>query len=376
MAYSSIVVSFRRVGFFTVGGALLASVLAASCTPSRPNGPDRDGKRIDDPRRDFRPTPWEPFSASVDVAPKHVIFDALCADMPARCKKECRDPSELAFATCALALRYGSDAPTLELAQRLLESHGAVAGVETRRTVDAGYLGRLRIAPAPPTGRYRRHLASVVESLRDVEDTFAALAPQAPKPMMFRTRPYALRFYRTESTSFPSAWAQNGVVGYNVEGPLHAEGADIGSVLFHEIFHLNDEGHDHWSAHALEGLYDSILARCDNREECLEPFAPDDVHVQGGTFYALDKKTNDVREYAADIALRWLREHRLVLRGDKFEEPPFRCKTPENAEAWKLVVDEFFGGVDLTPPCDAPSDDATGEGAPPSPPPPQTHRPT
>lgn len=332
-----------------VGILVGLSVMAVGC--SQPRGPSEGDSRIDDPRRDFRPTPWEPFSASIDVAPKHVVFDALCADMPARCRRECRDPSELAFATCALSLRYGGDRPTLDLARRLLESHGAVAGVETRRTLDAGHLGHLPIAPAPPTGPYRRHLASVVESLRDVEDAFAALAPRSPKPMMFRTRPYALRFYRTESRSFPSAWAQDGVVGYNVEGPLHQDGADIGAVLFHELFHLNDQGHGRWSEHVLEDVYAGILSRCGNDERCLEPFAPDDVRVDGGTYYAFDETTNDVREYAADLALRWLREHRALLRGDQLEDAPFRCKTPENAEAWRLVVDEFFGGVDLTPRC-------------------------
>lgn len=307
---------------------------------------------IDDPRRDFRPTPWEPFSAEVDVAPKHVVFDALCADMAGRCRQECSgDKTDLAFATCALSLRYSGDHRTFALAKKLLEDHGAVAGIETRSTLDAGYLGELPVAPAPPTGPNRRHLASVVASLRDVDETFAALAPQAPKPMLFRTRPYALRFYRTLEPSYPSAWAADGVVGYNVAGPLHGEGADIGAVLFHELFHLNDEGHDRWSERALEDIYDGILGRCDNEETCLEPYAPDDVHVDGGTFYALDERTNDVREYAADLALRWLREHRVILSGHTLEDPPFKCRTPENAEAWHLLVDEFFGGVDLTPAC-------------------------
>ena len=97
-------------------------------------------------------------------------------------------------------------------------------------------------------------------------------------------------------------------------------------------------------------VYRSV-SRCAGVESCLEPFAPDDVRLEGGTFYALDERTNDVREYAADLALRWLREHRAILSGKTLEDAPFHCKTPENAEAWKLVVDEFFGGVDLTPSC-------------------------
>jgi hypothetical protein len=357
------------------GLVVVSLISAVGC--SRAREPSEQGTPIDDPRRDFRPTPWEPFSVSVDVAPKHVVFDALCADMPSRCRKECREYSDLAFATCALSLRYGGDRTTLALARRLLESHGAVAGVETRRVLDAGYVGAQTIAPASPTGAYRRHLVSVVEGLGDVEDTFAALAKQAPQPMMFRTRPHALRFFRTLSKQFPSAWAKDGVVGYNVEGPLHGEDGDIGAVLFHELFHLNDQGHDRWSERVLDDLYTDILARCDNREDCLEPFAPDDVRVEGGTFYALDEKTNDVREYAADLALRWLREQRAILRGESLPDGPFRCKTPENAKAWKLVVDEFFGGVDLTPPCSQdPSGGAREEAAHRSPPLPRMRPPT
>jgi hypothetical protein len=30
---------------------------------------------------------------------------------------------------------------------------------------------------------------------------------------------------------------------------------------------------------------------------------------------------------------------------------PFKCGNPENAKAWALVVQEFFGGVDLIPAC-------------------------
>ena len=29
----------------------------------------------------------------------------------------------------------------------------------------------------------------------------------------------------------------------------------------------------------------------------------------------------------------------------------FKCGPPENARAWRLLVDEFFGGLDRTPAC-------------------------
>ena len=30
---------------------------------------------------------------------------------------------------------------------------------------------------------------------------------------------------------------------------------------------------------------------------------------------------------------------------------PFKCLTSENAEAWALIVERFFGGVDRLPAC-------------------------
>jgi hypothetical protein len=58
---------------------------------------------------------------------------------------------------------------------------------------------------------------------------------------------------------------------------------------------------------------------------------------------------NGVHEYAADLARRCYTEHRVV-RKEKGPRP-FKCGPELNARAWKLLVDEFFGGVDLVPPC-------------------------
>ena len=148
------------------GGGLLAATWT-----------ERRESRIDDPRRDFRPTPWEPFSASIDVAPKHVVFDALCTDMPALPSRVPRS-SELAFCHVrALSLRYGGD--RRRWSWRVASSSRTAGRRRRDGTLDAGHLGHLPIAPAPPTGPYRRHLASVVESLRDVEDAFAARSRRA-----------------------------------------------------------------------------------------------------------------------------------------------------------------------------------------------------
>jgi hypothetical protein len=57
-----------------------------------------------------------------------------------------------------------------------------------------------------------------------------------------------------------------------------------------------------------------------------------------------------VREYAAELALRYYRETRAILRKDK-PIAPFKCGPPENARAWTAFVAEFFAGVDLVPAC-------------------------
>jgi len=172
----------------------LALVSSVACHRSRVEAAAGEGA-VDDPRLDFRPTPWIPFSPAFDTPPRAVAFDALCADTVDHCRASCGTQSDsLSFAACALALRYGDDEASLELARTLFDSSGVVVGIETQPTVDAGYLGKLAISPAPPVGPYRHHLAWVVDSFRTVEATFSALVPQAPRPIMFRTRPHALRF--------------------------------------------------------------------------------------------------------------------------------------------------------------------------------------
>jgi hypothetical protein len=73
--------------------------------------------------------------------------------------------------------------------------------------------------------------------------------------------------------------------------------------------------------------------------------------VRGGTYYAFQPEDYDpVHEYGAELAIRWYREHRAITR--KLPKvAPFKCGPKENAEAWKLIVDEFFGGIDRVPAC-------------------------
>jgi hypothetical protein len=55
-------------------------------------------------------------------------------------------------------------------------------------------------------------------------------------------------------------------------------------------------------------------------------------------------------EYAAELALRYYREQRAVLRNLPTVKP-FKCGPPQNAQAWTAMRDEMFAGVDAVPPC-------------------------
>ncbi len=102
---------------------------------------------------------------------------------------------------------------------------------------------------------------------------------------------------------------------------------------------------------ALGAVFDSIVSRCHVAMGCLAPYAPTDTRVRGGTYYAFQPDNGEaVHEYAAELALRYYREERAVLRGER-PLAAFKCGPPENARAWHLLVDEFFGGLDRTPAC-------------------------
>ena len=91
------------------------------------------------------------------------------------------------------------------------------------------------------------------------------------------------------------------------------------------------------------------VERC-TRTACLAPYAPTGTLVRRGTYYAF-QPGNDVHEYAAEVAIRYYRENRAVIRGEPAIRPVFKCGPDENRHAWEALRDEFFGGVDLVPPC-------------------------
>lgn len=296
-----------------------------------------------DARFDFRPTAWEAFPPE-EAPKKHVVEDLLCAGS---CDRLCASLEPRDAARCALDLAYADDADARAIARDLFESTGVLAGLEnSRRDIDAAHLGSIAIEPVLPTAGYRQHLVWVRDAIVEIDHAFAVIARKAPRAMMFRTRPHGFRFFKTSERTYPSAYAIEGIVGYNVEGPLHDSAESVTATMLHEVFHLNDEGHGDWSGVVLAPIFQRIVERCGDDHDCLTPFAPADDVVDGGTYYPFDSRTRDVREYAAELALRWFREARSP------SAQPFKCMADENATAWRALVDEFFGGFDPSADCE------------------------
>lgn len=254
---------------------------------------------------------------------------------------------------CLLDLRFKGDRRAREIARDLYDHAGHVVGLAPEQQMDGGYRGMLHLVPEAPVGANVRHLAWVAAASRDFDDFLAGLAPAAPRPLRYRVRPLALRYFRSVNARTPSAYAYDWTVAYNVAGSLHVSADAVRETMFHEIFHLNDSAHDGWSTSALSSIYDAIVSRCGTKIACLRPYAPHDTVVRGGTYYAF-QPGNGVGEYAAELAVRYYREQRAALRKAPLgagTRSPFKCGPPENGRAWALFVDEFFGGADLVPTC-------------------------
>ena len=249
---------------------------------------------------------------------------------------------------CLIRARYAKDTAAAKLASGLFARSGTVAGVLPAQPFDGGYRGRLQLVPRLPVGQLRQHLAWTVSALDDFDAFFAKLGG-TPR---YRWQALDFRFFESVKRRTPSAFAVDWAVAYNVSGSLFGSEAGVRGTLFHEIFHLNDQAHGNWSHRALSPVYDRVVTLCGTKVKCLSSYTPDNIKVIGGTYYDF-QPGNGVGEYAADIAKRYFLEHRALQRGER-GPPPFKCGPPENARAWKLVVDEFFGGVDEVPACKTP----------------------
>jgi hypothetical protein len=280
----------------------------------------------------------------------------------------CKDGKRPARIRCLLVRRYARDTEAARLARAIYDRTGTVVGLEPARRMDGGWRGRLKLVPALLIGRHRRHLKRIAVGLRDIDGFFRGLGKHlarggrrgAGKPARIRYRwtALAIKAFRSVRRRTPSAYAWDWSVAYNVNGSLLGHQRGVRETLFHELFHLNDRQHRDWSDRVLVHLHRRIVQRCTRgrgrraklSKRCLKPYAPHRTTVRGGVYYAFHPESG-VGEYGAELAVRYFLEQRAVLGKRRRRPAPFKCRTPENARAWRLIAKEFFGGVDLVPAC-------------------------
>lgn len=261
------------------------------------------------------------------------------------------DAPECRTVECLLEDRYAADAKAKELALALFRDNGSVAGVGRDEVMDGGYRGKIHLVPQLPIGRYRKHVEWVTAAMKSIDAFFRVQLDNIDSPP-YRWRELAFRFVRSVGKHTPSAYATKWSITYNVEGSLLTSEAGVRETVFHELFHLNDEGHRDWSARHLARDYDAIVAKCGTKAACLAPYAPNDTMVRGGTYYAFQQNNGTaVHEYAAELAVRYYKEQAQMRAHGKLTRRAFKCGPAENARSWRALVDEFFAGRDLVPDC-------------------------
>lgn len=289
-----------------------------------------------------------------DAAPLVNVAEAqkilyLTAPAPAACGA---GPAK-ARIECLIGARYAADPAARDAALLYFRSTGGIAGVSPPEIYDGGYRGNIRFVPELPIGAYRKHLGWATDAARDIDTFFRTLEQSASAPLAYRWREVHLRFFRSVGRTTPSAFATDSefALAYNVSGSLHTSAAAVRETFFHELFHLNDWAHNDWSLRVIAPVISGIIARCGTSKACFTPYTPTDVSVGGGMYYAFQPGIQTGLEYAAELATRYYDEQTARIEGRALAKPPFKCATPENAQTWSLLVDEFMGGVDHVPPC-------------------------
>lgn len=296
------------------------------------------------------PDAGAPHAASEAPAPVAVPFawlepSELRARATAQCAATRGEPS------CVFAASFSGDAQARRAAEALWARHRIVATSAERHELDGGYRGVLELLPQLPEGKERAHLERVLDAFDRQARFFEQLEGRAGRERLrYRYRPDVVRFVRSREGTRPSAYASGWTVTYNVRGFLLQSAAGVDETMFHEVFHLNDAAHGRFSERALAPIFDRVVARCATKTPCLAPYSPGTTKVRNGTFYSF-QPGNGVGEYGAELSLRYYLETRAALAGAPLAAKPFKCGPRENGEAWRALVDEMFGGVDVTPSC-------------------------
>lgn len=354
--------------------ALLLAVLVAGCSPAAPPptggtvaaaAPESPPPSLPSPSPsppsppglppDPPAAPADPPLAGPPAVTAAAVLDVLYPDTPppagvvAACPVSQPDAARI---PCLLRARFEGHPEEGEIAAGLYARSGHILGVERAWVMDGGFRGTIQIVPELPVGRYRRQLDWITAAMDDLEAFFGGIGARAPRPLAYRWRALAFRFLRSVGRTTPSAYAEGWTVGWNVLGSLHRSGEKVRETLFHELFHLNDSAHGDWTRANLSGPFQQIVSRCGTNRACLQPWAPSQTTVRGGTYYAFQPDNGEgFHEYGAELALRWYREQRAVLRGERPTGRSFKCGPEPNGRVWNLLADEFFGGVDLVPGC-------------------------
>ncbi|HEY5925377.1 MAG TPA: hypothetical protein VIV11_27020 [Kofleriaceae bacterium] len=244
---------------------------------------------------------------------------------------------------------YKADAKAHAIALALYTDYGDVATVGAEEHMDGGYRGTIHLVPELPMNKYRKHLEWVASAMREFDAFFATF----DKPPSYRWKKLTFHFVRSVKKRTPSAYATGWSVTHNVNGSLLTSERGVRETYFHELFHLNDFDHGDWSSKTLAKDYKAIVKKCGTKTKCLDPYAPNTTKVKAtGTYYAFQPDNGDsVHEYAAELAVRYFREQTEIAATGKLTKRAFKCGPPENARAWQALVDEFFAGHDLVPPC-------------------------
>jgi hypothetical protein len=323
----------------TFAGALTLVLFAAGCSPDGAGGADGADDSVDVETAE---------SAVVSIIEvQNLLYPAMTP------------PSTCAVGTtsqrveCLIAARYASDPSARDVALSLYRESGGVPGVLPAERYDGGYRGIISLVPALPIAGYRPHLVRVRDAMRDIDDFFAVIGSSANAPLAYRWREVHIQFFRSVGRTTPSAFVEgiNWRLAYNVSGSLNTTASSVRETIFHELFHINDWAHSDWSMRVLAPIVSGIIVRCGTSKTCLKPYTPTDVTVSGGTYYAFQPGSPTALEYAAELATRYHDEQLAMIEGRALAKPAFKCGATENATAWKLMADEFFGGVDDVPAC-------------------------
>ena len=306
--------------------------------------------------------PRAPKPITLDAA-KHALFGTAVPVEAASCKGDVG--STIA---CLVGVRYAADDEAKKLALDLYTRFGTVVGQGENETMDGGYRGHIRLVPALPTGKDRKHLVWLHAALTTIDTVMTTLEQRARAraadggvaTVGYRYKPILVKFVRSlDGKHTPSGFALDWAYSYNIEGSLNVSAEAVLNLAVHEIFHLNDTaGAGTWSDGALGSDVTSILRKCKvpnvkaagASTPCLTPYSPTTLQVRGGTYYAFQPGNRITLEYAAELSTRVFDEERARL-GLGPAKPAFKCGPPENARSYAAMVDGYFAGLDLVPAC-------------------------